>query len=184
MNREFVIGGQRSGKTSYAEHLGLAWKNSSPSAKVTVVATALAGDEEMRARIERHRQTRPKGFETVEAPHILSAALRAHAATDRLLIVDCLTLWVTNWLMPLDGVVDPNAWQSERNKLIDVLCQLSSPIVFVSNEIGLGVTPMARQLRQYIDELGTLNQAIAMHCSKVTWLVAGQAWTKEVSHAK
>jgi adenosylcobinamide kinase/adenosylcobinamide-phosphate guanylyltransferase len=134
----------------------------------------------MQARIARHRADRPAGFATVEAPLALTAALRDAAAPGRLLLADCLTLWLTNWLMPMDGAADLAGWAAERQALLDALPMLPSPVVFVSNEVGWGVSPMTREARFYVDELGRLNQAVAQRCQELTLMVAGQAWTRAV----
>lgn len=177
---QLILGGQRSGKSRQAERLALRWLQGGPGRSVSVVATALALDEEMRARIAQHRAERPAGFDTIEAPLALAAALREAAAPGRLLLVDCLLLWLTNWLMPMDGQPDSAAWQRERQALLDLLPELPSPVVFVSNEIGWGVSPMTREARHFVDELGRLNQDVARRCQDLTLMVAGQAWTRPV----
>ena len=134
---QLIVGGQRSGKSRQAERLALRWPG-----RVSVIATALAADDEMRARIAHHRATRPAGFDTVEAPLALSAALQQADDPGRLLVVDCLTLWLVNWLMPMDGAPDPAGWQAQRATLLALLPQLRSPVVFVSNEVGWGVSPL------------------------------------------
>ena len=178
-----VVGGQRSGKSRRAETLARRWREGGADRGVVVVATALAGDEEMRARIERHQRERPAGFTTVEAPLHLAQALREASSPDRLLLVDCLTLWLTNWLMPLSGQPDEQAWEAEREALLATLPTLASPVVFVSNEVGWGVVPLGREMRRFVDELGWLNQAVARRCAQLTLVVAGQPWTRAVSDA-
>ncbi|MFG6463044.1 bifunctional adenosylcobinamide kinase/adenosylcobinamide-phosphate guanylyltransferase [Roseateles sp. DXS20W] len=175
-----IVGGQRSGKSRQAERLARAWLRADPARQVTLVATALAFDDEMQARIARHRADRPAGFATVEAPLALTAALQGSAAPGRLLLVDCLTLWLTNWLMPMDDRPDLTAWQAERDALLAALPTLASPVLFVSNEVGWGVSPMSREARFYVDELGRLNQAVAQRCGQLTLMVAGQPWTRAV----
>lgn len=175
-----IVGGQRSGKSRHAERVAQAWRRAEAGHTVTVVATALAFDDEMRARIARHQADRPAGFATVEAPLALTAALQGSAAPGRLLLVDCLTLWLTNWLMPMDGAADLAGWRAERQALLDALPELPSPVVFVSNEVGWGVSPMSREARFYVDELGRLNQAVAGRCRQLTLMVAGQPWTRAV----
>lgn len=175
-----IVGGQRSGKSRQAERLAQAWLKQDSGRSVTVVATALAFDDEMRERIRRHQQDRPVGMATVEAPLALAAALREQAAPGRLLLVDCLTLWLTNWLMPAQGEPDLAAWQAECEALMAVLPLLPSPVVFVSNEVGWGIVPMSREVRGFVDELGRLNQAVARRCARLTLMVAGQAWTQDV----
>lgn len=175
-----IVGGQRSGKSRQAERLAQAWLRESEAHSVTVVATALAFDDEMCERIRRHQQERPVGMATVEAPLRLAEALHAQAAPGRLLLVDCLTLWLTNWLMPAEGQADLAAWRAEREALLAVLPALPSPVVFVSNEVGWGIVPMSSEVRAFVDELGWLNQVVAQRCDQVTLMVAGQAWTRPV----
>ncbi|MCV2359609.1 bifunctional adenosylcobinamide kinase/adenosylcobinamide-phosphate guanylyltransferase [Paucibacter sp. TC2R-5] len=179
-----IVGGQRSGKSRQAERLALAWAASGPDKEVCVIATALALDSEMQARIARHQQDRPAGFACVESPLRLAAALQANAAPQRLLLVDCLTLWLTNWLMPMSGPPDLAAWEAELQALLDVLPKLASPVLFVSNEVGWGVSPMSSEARFYVDELGRLNQQVAQACQDLTLMVAGQAWTRPVEQGR
>jgi adenosylcobinamide kinase/adenosylcobinamide-phosphate guanylyltransferase len=178
---ELIVGGQRSGKSRRAEILALRWQ--AGGARVAVVATALAADDEMRARIAHHRAARPAGFETVEAPLALSAALQQLDDTGTLVVVDCLTLWLTNWLMPMGDAPDAAGWAAERAALLDLLPRLASPVVFVSNEVGWGVSPMGREVRGFVDELGRLNQDVVRRCDRLTLMVAGQAWTRPVEEA-
>lgn len=177
---QLIVGGQRSGKSRQAEHLARQWLSASAQHRVTVVATALPGDEEMRARIARHQAERPVGVATVECPLHLARTLHEQAAEGHLLIVDCLTLWLTNWLMPQHGQVDAAAWRGEREALLQGLASLHSPVVFVSNEVGWGISPMSAPVRGFVDELGRLNQDVARGCGQLTLMVAGQAWTRPV----
>jgi len=176
---QLIVGGQRSGKSRQAERLAQRWL-STPGHQVSVIATAEAHDEEMRERIARHRQERPDGFDTVESPLHLCQALRAHSSPQRLLVVDCLTLWLTNWLMPMQGPPRLEEWRGECAALQQLLPTLTSPVVFVSNEVGWGVMPLGREVRMYVDELGRLNQLVARQCEQLTLMVAGQAWTQPV----
>jgi adenosylcobinamide kinase/adenosylcobinamide-phosphate guanylyltransferase len=175
-----IVGGQRSGKSRQAEHLARQWLGASPAHEVVVLATATAWDDEMRARIARHQADRPAGMATVEEPRGLSRVLREQARPGRMLLVDCLTLWLTNWLMPAEGVADHAAWRRERDAMLETLSGLGSPVVFVSNEVGWGMVPMSRELRVFVDELGWLNQAVAARCGQLTLMVAGQPWTRPV----
>jgi len=190
-----ILGGQRSGKSRHAERLAQAWLQRSPQHGVTVVATAMACDDEMRARIDRHRLDRPAGFEVVEAPRDLAGALRSlsdgHGMHDaqRLVIVDCLTLWVTNLLMPVyAGAAEANAaavvvwhtWAQARSDLLATLREREGPVLLVSNEIGMGVIPMGAEARRVVDELGRLHQDVAQCCGLVTLMVAGQPFTQKV----
>ncbi|WP_353395186.1 bifunctional adenosylcobinamide kinase/adenosylcobinamide-phosphate guanylyltransferase [Hydrogenophaga sp. 5NK40-0174] len=174
---QLVLGGQRSGKSRQAESLAEQWLESSQDARVVFVATAMAHDDEMQQRIERHRQDRAErmpGVHTVEEHMALSGAISAYSAPSTLMVVDCLTLWLTNWLMPVaPAQADPAAWQKEKQAFLHALSESTGPVVVVSNEIGLGVIPMGEGVRQYVDELGQLNQAVARRARQVTLMVAG-----------
>lgn len=180
-----ILGGQRSGKSRHAELLAMRWLAQSPSHRVTVVATATPSDAEMHERIARHRADRPDGFETLEAPVELGRAMREAADAHRLLIVDCLTLWLANVLMPAlpvhggDGATAPG-WPTLKADLLAALRASPGPVLLVSNEIGLGVIPMGAEVRHFVDELGRLNQDVAQACGHITLMAAGQAFTREV----
>lgn len=173
---ELILGGQRSGKSRAAESRAAEWLGQ-PGHAAVLVATALAGDAEMGARIARHqldRARRVPGLETVEVPQDLGAALRAHAGPDRLLVVDCLSLWLTNLLMPMTGApLGDVALEDAVDDLCDALAGSPGPVVLVSNEIGLGITPLTSEARRFVDELGRLHQAAAAICARVTLMVAG-----------
>ena len=173
---ELILGGQRSGKSRCAEARASAWL-AQPGRTAVLLATALAGDDEMRARIAQHRADRSQrmaGLATVEVPRDLAAALLANTAPHRLVLVDCLSLWLTNLLMPIEGpALDDAALAVARDALCDALTAASGPMVLVSNEIGLGITPMTREARRFVDELGRLHQAVAAVCTRVTLMVAG-----------
>ena len=159
-----ILGGARSGKSALAERLagdcGLA---------VTYVATAQAGDGEMAARIDHHRARRPAHWACVEEPLALAAVLREHAAADRCLLVDCLTLWLSNLLAD----ADPQRLQRECEALLDLLPTLPGRVLLVSNEVGLGVVPMDELSRRFVDEAGRLHQALAARCERVLFVAAG-----------
>jgi adenosylcobinamide kinase/adenosylcobinamide-phosphate guanylyltransferase len=172
---ELILGGAKSGKSRTAEARAAAWLHAGPQHSATLVATALAGDGEMAARIARHRAERTArvpALQTVEAATQLGAVLQRLSAPGRLLVVDCLTLWLTQCLLPPLGVA-ARAWPDEQQALLQALRDSTSPVVLVSNEIGLGVMPMSREARQCVDALGVLHQAVAAHCRRVTLMVAG-----------
>jgi adenosylcobinamide kinase/adenosylcobinamide-phosphate guanylyltransferase len=180
---QLILGGQRSGKSRHAERLGRSWLQASDQHSVVVLATATASDDEMRQRIERHKLDRPAGFSTVEEPIKLGAALRAASQPGRLVIVDCLTLWLANVLMPASAdaqVASTLDWPALRADLLDALRELSNPVALVSNEIGLGVIPMGAEVRHFVDEMGRLNQDVAQCCGHITLMAAGQPFTKAV----
>jgi adenosylcobinamide kinase/adenosylcobinamide-phosphate guanylyltransferase len=180
-----IVGGQRSGKSRHAERLAQQWLNEGRDREVVVLATALAGDAEMRSRIERHRLDRPVVFATVEVPTALGAAVQQHAAPHRLLLIDCLTLWLTNVCMPHEAAAQASsqAWPGLKADFLhslDHARSLGSSVVAISNEVGWGVVPMGREVREFVDELGRLNQEVALACDTLTLMVAGQAWSRPV----
>jgi len=172
---ELILGGAKSGKSRAAEQRADAWLAAGGERRATLLATALAGDDEMAARIARHRADRAlrvPALDTVEAPCALGAALRRLAHPQRLLLVDCLTLWLTQCLLPPPGAAAVD-WLQEREALLAALRDSASPVVLVSNEIGLGVMPLSAEARACIDALGLLHQDVAASCSRVTLMMAG-----------
>lgn len=173
---ELVLGGQKSGKSRWAEQRAAAWL-AMPERSAVLLATAQPGDEEMRQRIARHRTDRAARVPRLDAEEVaqeLPAALRRHAAPHRLVVVDCLTLWLTQALMPMDGpALLRSAWQALQDELCAALRDATGPVVLVSNEIGWGLSPLGRDVRAFVDALGGLHQAVAAHCERVTLLVAG-----------
>ncbi|HZA66739.1 MAG TPA: bifunctional adenosylcobinamide kinase/adenosylcobinamide-phosphate guanylyltransferase [Geminicoccaceae bacterium] len=157
-----VLGGARSGKSRYAERLTL----ESGLAPV-YLATAEALDDEMAARIAEHRARRGADWRTVEAPLDLVAALHQECTPERAVLVDCLTLWLTN-LMGQDRPVG-----SEMERLVAALRTLPGALVLVSNEVGLGVVPTAAMARAFIDHAGWLHQRIAEQADVVVFMAAG-----------
>ncbi|MBX3587880.1 MAG: bifunctional adenosylcobinamide kinase/adenosylcobinamide-phosphate guanylyltransferase [Ramlibacter sp.] len=184
--RELILGGQRSGKSARAETLAAQWLARSPAHGAVFIATAQAWDDEMRERIARHQRDRAQrlpGMQTVEEPLALAEALARHSRPQTLVVVDCLTLWLTHQLMPAAGVPDSGVLESNRAGVQDgrplsasfliALQQSTGPVVLVSNEIGLGVIPMGREVRAFVDALGRLNQQVAAVCDRVTLMAAG-----------
>lgn len=157
---ELVIGGARSGKSSFAERQaresGLA---------VTYVATGEARDEEMDARIAHHRERRPAEWRTIEEPLALADALVREAAAERCLLVDCLTLWLSNAMFAKR--------EDEIDKLLAALTTLPGHVILVSNEVGWGIVPENALARRFRDEQGRLNQRIAALAEQVTLVAAG-----------
>lgn len=178
-----ILGGQRSGKSRYAERLARDWLARDSRHEVLVVATAVAGDEEMRQRIERHQLDRPQGFAVMECADDLGEVLRLQSAVHRMVLVDCLTLWVSQLLMPCEvPSAQPvsDCWPERRAKLLDALPEVEGPVILVSNEIGAGVVPLGPEVRRVVDELGRLHQDVTQRCARITWMVAGQPFTREV----
>ncbi len=173
---ELVLGGQKSGKTRWAEARAQAWLDADRGHRAVLLATAMAGDTEMAARIRRHqtdRAGRLNGLELVEEPLEVARMIARHSQPDTLVLVDCLTLWLTHHLMPQWPLTQPQ----EPGRLIDRLCSAVAtapgPVVLVSNEIGWGVVPLGSETRNFVDTLGRLNQAVAAVCPRVTLVAAG-----------
>lgn len=159
-----ILGGVRSGKSRLAERL--ATESGLP---VTYIATATAEDDEMRARIAAHRTRRPDHWQIVEEPLQLASVLTQHATETRCLLIDCLTLWMTNLLIH----PDPLRIDIERSAFLDVLARISGPLILVSNETNMGITPLGELSRRYCDESGRLHQDLAKVCDQVVLTVAG-----------
>jgi len=159
----FVVGGARSGKSRHAESLIVA-----APAPWVYIATAQAFDDEMVERIAHHRARRESGWETIEAPLELSGTL-ASIEPGRPVLVDCLTLWLTNVMLGGRDV------EVECSRLVETLAQPRGPWVVVSNEVGLGIVPDNALARQFRDHAGRLNQMVAEKADSVTFMVAGLA---------
>ncbi|RRD58944.1 adenosylcobinamide-phosphate guanylyltransferase [Comamonadaceae bacterium OH2545_COT-014] len=173
---ELILGGQKSGKSARAEALAAAWLAQSPAHRAVLVATAQPCDDEMRQRIARHRReraARAPGLATLEAPHDLPAAIAQAGGAETLRIIDCLTLWLTQQMMPLPGQPASMDWTAEADRLLEAVRCSPGPVVLVGNEIGLGVIPLGREVRAFVDALGQLNQQAAAACERVTLMAAG-----------
>lgn len=164
---ELILGGARSGKSVLAERRAV-----ESGLPVTYIATAAALDDEMAARIAAHCNRRPVQWNTVEEPTELAAALRRAAGPGRCVIVDCLTLWLSNLLAGLDPANDER-FRRERAALLDVLPALQGQVILVSNEVGMGIVPMGELSRRFCDEAGWLHQDLGRLCDRVTLMVAG-----------
>ena len=179
---ELILGGQRSGKTRRAEALAACWLAQSSEHRAVYVATAQAWDEEMRERIASHRLGRAErvpGMLTEEEPTELAHAIGRHSDRKTLIVVDCLTLWLTALLMPAVGHgtpphASPPAGPPTHSAVLSVAVQVcAGPLILISNEIGLGVIPTGREVRSFVDALGSLNQQAAAACERVTLMSAG-----------
>lgn len=161
---QLILGGARSGKSRHAEKLA-----GDSAMAVTYIATSQPLDGEMNQRVRLHRERRPAHWALVEEPLELARVLRETAADGRCVLVDCLTLWLTNLLM----LENDERLASERQALLDCLAELPGEVIFVSNETGLGVVPMGELTRRYVDEAGWLHQALAERCQRVVLTMAG-----------
>ncbi len=164
--KELILGGVRSGKSRYAEQRV---RELQQDGELLYLATATAQDEEMVARIAHHQQQRGDGWRLLEQPVALAQTLQQEATVGRIVLVECLTLWLTNLLM----AGDESLLQREQQALLEVLPTLPATILLVSNETGLGVVPMDPLSRRFCDEAGRLHQQLAALCNRVTWVVAG-----------
>ncbi len=162
--KTFVLGGVRSGKSRLAERLA-----SESKLPVTYIATAYAGDEEMRARIKQHQNHRPAEWQLIEEPLFLTQVLAHHASAERCILIDCLTLWLSNMLMNPDELL----LRTEFNAMFALLPNLPGRVILVANETNMGVIPLGELSRRYCDEAGVLHQGVAQSCEQVVLTVAG-----------
>ncbi|GFZ93514.1 bifunctional adenosylcobinamide kinase/adenosylcobinamide-phosphate guanylyltransferase [Dyella caseinilytica] len=162
--RTLILGGARSGKSTLAERLAV-----ESGRELVYVATAQAGDEEMAARIAHHRARRSTQWLCVEESLQLATVLRQHAREDRCLLVDCLTLWLSNLLCD----ADPQHFHREWDALLDALPHLPGEVLMVSNEVGMGIIPVGALSRRFVDEAGRLHQSIAAVSERVLFVAAG-----------
>jgi adenosylcobinamide kinase/adenosylcobinamide-phosphate guanylyltransferase len=184
-----MLGGQKSGKSRRAEHLAAAWLALPPcqghTREAVLIATGQAWDDEMAQRITRHQRDRAErvpGLHTLEVPLAVAQAITDHSAPHRLLVLDCLTLWLTNLLMPMEAEAANDSasntdlaqhHQAQEALLLEALRHATGPVVLVGNEIGLGVIPLGREVRAFVDALGRLNQDVASVADRVVLMVAG-----------
>lgn len=180
MSCTLILGGARSGKSALAERLALA-----SGKEVVYLATARAGDGEMSMRIARHRAQRPAQWRTVEEPLLLAASVRGECTPGRIVLVDCLTLWLTNLLLcgaaevPEAGddhgqFAPPPGFGVQRAAFLELLEEgLPGELLLVSNEVGMGIVPMGALARRFADEAGLLNQAVAARAQRVVLVAAG-----------
>ncbi|MDH7571133.1 MAG: bifunctional adenosylcobinamide kinase/adenosylcobinamide-phosphate guanylyltransferase [Armatimonadota bacterium] len=165
-----ILGGARSGKSRYAQRCAAA-----AGTRVAYLATAEAGDAEMAARIARHRMDRPATWQTVEEPRAIAAALRQAAAQNEVVLLDCLTLFLSNMLTARGA--DPGAAAAsameEVEALLAVAQEVSATTILVSNEVGMGLVPETELGRAFRDLAGWVNQRVAAAADEVFFLAAG-----------
>ena len=165
---ELVLGGARSGKSAYAENIA-----KSSGLKLYYIATATIQDDEMHARITHHQTQRSANWETIEEPIKVAEVLLEIDNHQHCILVDCLTLWLTNNLLH----DDKHCWEVEKHALIDSLTNLKAKVILVSNEVGQGIVPLGEINRKFVDEAGWLHQSIASFADKVTFVTAGLPMT-------
>ncbi|MDH5572864.1 MAG: bifunctional adenosylcobinamide kinase/adenosylcobinamide-phosphate guanylyltransferase [Gammaproteobacteria bacterium] len=163
--KELILGGVRSGKSALAE-----LRAGDSGMQVIYLATATAGDDEMAARIKLHQQQRPDNWLLIEEPVELAQTLKQYANINTCILVDCLTLWLTNLLLEDEQLIPV-----KTGDLLDSLSSIPGRIIFVSNEVGGGIIPADALSRRFCDEAGRLHQQLAACCDRVTLVVAGLA---------
>lgn len=174
--RHFILGGARSGKSRFAEEL--AKIHEAQGKTVFYIATArvervdehgvFSLDQEMRQRIEMHQSDRPLHWQTLETPIALSDTLKSLDDPQHCILVDCLTLWTLNLL-------EAECFVEQKQALLACLATLSAEVILVSNEVGMGIVPLGKLTRQYVDELGRLHQDVGALSDNMVFMVAGQA---------
>jgi len=167
---QLILGGARSGKSRNAEQ-----RAADSGLQKIYLATATADDGEMTERIKKHQADRDGHWQLLEEPLLLADTLRKHSAADNCILVDCLTLWLSNCL-------HHNCWAEQQQALLDCLDKLPGAVIFVTNEVGQGIVPMGELTRQFVDEAGFLHQRLAASCDRVTMVVAGLPQELKISH--
>ncbi|MBU2979620.1 bifunctional adenosylcobinamide kinase/adenosylcobinamide-phosphate guanylyltransferase [Alteromonas sp. C1M14] len=163
----FILGGARSGKSRYAQQW-VSERCQQTQQDVTYIATATVTDAQMEKRIQRHQQDRPAHWKLIEAPYTLPQAVATHN-NDDIILIDCLTLWLNNLLFKHPQ----QDFDAVFSQLTTALKSRTGTTVVVSNEVGLGIIPMGEVSRQFVDQAGWLNQAMAATADKVTFVAAG-----------
>jgi len=178
MTRLLVLGGARSGKSAHAERC--VEQLVAGGKECIYIATAQPRDSEMAERIAQHQARRAQGWMTVEEPLALGEAIDRHSSPDRVLLIDCLTLWLSNVLFSeelvhpeVGPITPPERCGRERAHLLEAIEHARGDIVIVSNEVGWGVVPQSALSRWFVDEAGRLNQAVAARCDCVQLVAAG-----------
>ena len=161
-----MIGGCRSGKSNHALQIA----DNLPGDRKIYVATCVPQDDEMVQRVARHQRERSQNWATIEEPLALPQIIQENSPKADVMLVDCLTLWVSNLLMDAG---DDKKLEAHISQLIAALEKAACPVVLVSNEVGAGVVPENRLARQYRDIIGWVNQAVAKTACQVVWMVAG-----------
>lgn len=163
--RYLVTGGNRSGKSAYAEKIA-----ADSGLSVIYLATAVGGDAEMAARIEQHRRRRPAHWGICEETRRLAWTLQQHSREDGCILLDCITLWLANFITAAGVAAD---YPEEKRLLLDIISTLPGMLIIVTNELGMGMVPADHLSRWYRDEVGELNQQLARNCHHVVWITAG-----------
>lgn len=166
-----VLGGARSGKSQFSESLVKSFEANQQRLKVIYIATATADDSEMASRIKHHQKNRSTSWRLIEEQFELAELIERLNQSDQIILIDCMTLWVSNWLC--DDHRSPISWQKQSEEFIQTLIHSRTNIVIVSNEVGSGIVPMGNLSREFVDRAGWLNQKLAERASDVTLVVSG-----------
>jgi adenosylcobinamide kinase/adenosylcobinamide-phosphate guanylyltransferase len=167
--KTLILGGVRSGKSRIAEQLAL---QTAPQKRLIYIATSMPYDDEMQERVKEHQAQRALSaysWTTIEEKLYLAQVLAEYSAADTTILVDCLTLWMTNLLCH----ADKQLLQSETDALLQQLDCIKGQVIFVSNETGLGIVPMEKLSRQFVDKMGLFHQQLAANCDLVSFVIAG-----------
>ena len=166
-----VIGGARSGKSRFAESLVESLQINRQASKVSYVATATADDNEMAFRISHHQKNRPDSWGLIEERFYLASLIARLNQSNQIILIDCMTLWISNWLC--DDGRGPAAWRTQSEEFLKTLSDSQAKIIIVSNEVGSGIVPMGSLSREFVDQAGWLNQKLTETVSDVTLVVSG-----------
>lgn len=166
--QHLILGGACSGKSHYAEQLAKA-----SNKQVIYIATGEAGDNEMLERIAKHQAERPKYWKTIEEPIFIADVIKRYANSKHFLLVDCLTLWLNNILFNAQGQYQEVIFLQQKQALLEITPHLNADIALVSGEVGMGVVPMDKMTRHFVDEVGKLHQQLTKICPQVTLVTAG-----------
>ncbi|MCV6627649.1 MAG: bifunctional adenosylcobinamide kinase/adenosylcobinamide-phosphate guanylyltransferase [Cellvibrionaceae bacterium] len=169
--QHLILGGVRSGKSRYGQQLAQAAEQRGLAIYYIATAERQLNDDSMAERIRLHQQSRPSHWQLLESPLTLGQTIAQYAAPERCLLVDCLTLWLSNCLLSQR----PQCWAEQRQQLFDSLAAAGGDIILVSNEVGQGVVPMAELSRHFVDQAGALHQQLAQQCQRVSFVTAGIA---------
>ena len=162
--RQLVLGGARSGKSKLAEQLA-----EKTNLSLIYIATAQVGDDEMAERVKHHQARRSDQWSLIEEPYKLGELIEQHNNADSCLLIDCLTLWLTNLLLR----EDESFFADQKQQLLTQLKTTQATVILVSNEVGQGIVPLGELSRQFVDESGWLHQQVAAVCDRVIYTVAG-----------
>ena len=162
--KTLVLGGARSGKSHYAQQLA-----EQTGKQIVYIATATAGDNEMKLRIEQHQRQRPASWTIVEEPLKLADVIKKHVDNGHCILVDCLTLWLSNCM----ATEEAGAIEQQLDNLVETVNGINTDLIMVSNEVGQGIVPMGELSRQFVDESGRMHQKLAQVCEHVVFIIAG-----------